>query len=133
MKVIVISDTHAQSLKELPPQLEKILTEGDLVIHCGDFTSKGILEEIKSQAREFIGVCGNMDPFDITQELPDEESLELEGKKVAITHPSWGGSPFRLGERLMKKFPQADIILFGHTHRSENQRKGKALRFGGRL
>jgi len=40
----------------------------------------------------------------------------VEGKRIAVIHPPWGGPPFGLEEELVTRFPDVDAILFGHTH-----------------
>lgn len=49
MKIVVISDTHSnhESMKELP--------SGDILIHCGDFSSYGGYDETKSFLDWFSG------------------------------------------------------------------------------
>lgn len=115
-KIVVISDTHARSLDVLPPGLLAELAAADLVVHCGDYTSIALLEELRNLAKRFIGVYGNMDPKDIRDELPDKTVLEVAGKRVGVIHPPWGGPPWEIEEGIAREFAGVDIILFGHTH-----------------
>jgi hypothetical protein len=115
-RIVVISDTHARSLNGLPPKLLAELSEADIVVHCGDYTSITLLEELRRVARRFIGVYGNMDPREIRDELPDKTVFEVEGKRIGVIHPAWGGPPWGIEEDIAKEFEGVDIILFGHTH-----------------
>ncbi len=115
-KIVVISDTHARSIDVLHPGLLAELAAADLVVHCGDYTSIALLEELRNLAKRFIGVYGNMDPKDIRDELPDKTVLEVAGKRVGVIHPPWGGPPWEIEEGIAREFARVDIILFGHTH-----------------
>lgn len=115
-RIVVISDTHARSLKGMPQELLAELAEADIVVHCGDYTGIAVLEELRRVARRFIGVYGNMDPREIRDELPDKTVFEVEGRRIGVIHPAWGGPPWGIEEDIAKEFEGVDIILFGHTH-----------------
>ena len=115
-RIAVISDTHARNLKELPPELLKTLAEADWVVHCGDYTSVTVVRELQTLSKRFIGVYGNIDPREIRDELPAKAVFEVEGKRIGVIHPSWGGSPFGIERDMAREFDGVDIILFGHTH-----------------
>lgn len=112
----MIADTHVSTLNELPPSLVKAIREEEWVVHCGDYTSVKVVDELQSIAKHFIGVYGNADANDIRRRLPRETILELEGRQIAIIHPYFGGPPDGLEHDLIKRYPNADAILFGHTH-----------------
>ena len=120
-KLLVLSDTHARSLRELPQSVTDAVKGTEWVVHCGDFTSLSVLRELQSIAKHFVGVYGNSDPPDVRDELPAETIIELEGKRIAVIHPPWGGSPDKLEEKLSARFPGVDAILFGHTHDTCNE------------
>jgi putative phosphoesterase len=115
-RIVVISDTHAKSLHGLPPELLAELAEADLVVHCGDYVGVALLDELRQLAKRFIGVYGNTDPKEIRDELPDKTVFEIEGKRIGVIHPTWGGPPWGIEEDIAKEFEGVDIILFGHTH-----------------
>jgi len=115
-RIAVISDTHARSLKELPQGLVNELAQADIVVHCGDYTTSSLLDEVRRVAKRFIGVYGNIDPREIREQLPDKVVFEVEGKRIGVIHPSWGGPPWGIEEDIAKEFEGVDIILFGHTH-----------------
>ncbi len=115
-RIAVISDTHARSLKELSPKLVETLAEADIVVHCGDYTAPSLLEELRRVAKRFVGVYGNIDPRQIREQLPDKVVFEVEGKRIGVIHPAWGGPPWGIEEDIAKEFQGVDIILFGHTH-----------------
>ncbi len=115
-RILVISDTHARSMSELPQELVEALAEGDWVVHCGDFTSIDVLMGLRQISRRFVAVYGNVDPREIREELPQKATFEVEGKRIGVIHPPWGGAPFGIEERIAGEFSDVDVILFGHTH-----------------
>ncbi|MDY6917649.1 MAG: YfcE family phosphodiesterase [Chloroflexota bacterium] len=115
-RIMVISDTHTRSLEDLPRELVDQLSQVDYVVHCGDFTHISLLEELRHVAKRFVGVYGNVDPREIREELPAKTVLELEGRKIGVIHPHWGGAPWGIEDDIRKEFEDVDIILFGHTH-----------------
>jgi len=48
--------------------------------------------------------------------LPRVAELELDGFRFVVTHGDQFGSP--QPELLKAEFPQADVIVFGHTHQA---------------
>ena len=115
-RIVVISDTHTRSLKGLPEKLVKELSQADIVVHCGDYTSITLVDELRRLAKRFIGVHGNVDPREIRDELPAKTVFEVEGRRIGVIHPPWGGPPWGIEEYIAKEFEEVDIILFGHTH-----------------
>ena len=113
---MVISDTHVRSLKELSQELVNTLSEADYVVHCGDYNNIVLLHELRCLANRFIGVYGNIDPREIRDELPAKTVFEVEGRRIGVIHPHWGGPPWGIEEDIAKEFEGVDIILFGHTH-----------------
>jgi len=115
-QILVLSDTHARTVQELPKEVMQAIQEAEWVVHCGDYTSIAVVEELRKLARHFVGVYGNADLGDVRRQLPREVVFELEGRKIAVIHPYWGGYPSRLHDDLVTRFPKVDAILFGHTH-----------------
>jgi len=97
------------------------------VVHCGDFTSVAVLEELKRLTPHFVGVFGNTDPGNIRRQLPHQAAFEVEGRKIVVIHPHWGEHPDGLEKELALRFPDADAILFGHTHEPCNMKMNGTL------
>lgn len=115
-RILAISDTHAKSLSSLPKALLTEISAADIVVHCGDYTSMSLLQELKDMARRFVGVYGNVDDIDIRHELPEKTTFEVGGKRIGVIHPYWGGASLGIEEAVAKEFHNVDIVLFGHTH-----------------
>lgn len=115
-RIVVISDTHGKNLDVLPSEIRDEVVNADIVVHCGDYDRLPLLNQLRRAAKRFIGVFGNIDSIDIRAELPDKAVFEVEGKRIGVIHPHWGGPPFGLEEAIAREFEGVDMILFGHTH-----------------
>jgi hypothetical protein len=120
MRIAVLADTHVNRLEFLPKKIIDAVSTADLIIHAGDFTDPQLLKELKHLG-EVKAVHGNMDSTELKTVLPVKQILEIENKRIGITHGS--GSPWGIEERIRKLFEsdRIDIIIYGHSHRSQNK------------
>jgi uncharacterized protein len=114
--IAVISDTHMpKGGRALPERCARLLREADATLHAGDFFAIETFELVKSLSRGPVhAVYGNVDQPDLRKLLPETLEVELEGTRVAMIHDA-GPSKARLG-RMRKRFPDADAVVFGHSH-----------------
>jgi len=120
MRIAVLADTHVNTLEHLPRKIIDAVSTVDLIIHAGDFTDVQVLRELK-QLRGVKAVQGNMDSMELKTVLPVKEIVEIENKRIGITHGS--GRPWGIEERVRKMFEsdRIDIIVYGHSHQSQNK------------
>jgi len=120
VRIAVLADTHVDRLERLPKKAADILRAVDLIIHAGDFTELSLLEDL-SQLKEVQAVHGNMDSLELKSILPAKKVIEIGNKRIGITHGS--GAPWGIEERVRKVFAteQLDIIVYGHSHHSQNK------------
>jgi len=126
LKIGVISDTHAQTIEDVPWSIMNALEDVDLIIHAGDFTERAMLDGLRDIA-EVRAVYGNMDSGELKRMLPDKRTIEIEGKQIGLVHGS--GGPWGMAERLRPLFGDVDIIIFGHSHLSFNEDMRGTLMF----
>ena len=117
-RIGVLSDTHASGIEQLPGKLVDGLRDVDLIVHLGDFTGKGLLNDLR-RLGDFRGVFGNMDSQAIRAELPEDDILEVNGKRLGIIH-GWG-APWGMSGKISDRYHRVDAILYGHTHIAENK------------
>jgi predicted phosphodiesterase len=60
-------------------------------------------------------VWGNTDGFDIRRLVPEVLEMRLEGFDFLVVHGHQLGSP--TPEALHDRWPDAEIVIYGHTHR----------------
>jgi putative phosphoesterase len=120
MRIAVLADTHVHMLAHLPKKMVDALSTADLMIHAGDFTDVQVLSEL-NRLGEVKAVQGNMDSMEIKTILPIKEIVQVGNKLIGITHGS--GSPWGIEQRVRKMFEsnRIDIIVYGHSHRSQNK------------
>ena len=127
--IVVLSDTHAADVAELPARILDEVTRADLIIHAGDYTSKQVLDQLR-EGGNFKGVYGNMDPPKVRRELPDKAVFELMGFRIGVIHPAEGGSPFDLPERVKTALgTDLDLIIYGHSHQPAHEKAGNTIYF----
>ncbi|MEU5883208.1 metallophosphoesterase family protein [Spirillospora sp. NPDC047279] len=115
MKVIAISDTHApRRWKSCPPAVAEHLRDTDLILHAGDVCTADVLDELAAYA-PVHAVMGNNDGPDVAAwGAPETLELDLDGLKVAMIHDS--GQAKGRTARMRRRFPDADLVVFGHSH-----------------
>ena len=110
MRLGVISDTHGM----LRPQVFEVFREVDHILHGGDIGAWDLIVELQALA-PVTAVYGNTDGFEIRSRVPQVAEVELDGFPIVVTHGDQFGSP--TPAKLHEAFPNADIIIFGHSHR----------------
>lgn len=110
MRIGVISDTHGL----LRPEVFEVFQAVDHIVHGGDVGPASILDELATIA-PVTAVYGNTDDWDLRGRLPRVARLELDGFTIVVTHGDQFGSP--TPDKLQAAFPDAEIIVYGHTHR----------------
>lgn len=110
MRLGVISDTHGM----LRPEVFEAFREVDHILHGGDIGEWDLIVELQALA-PVTAVYGNTDGFDIRARVPQVAEIELDGFPIVVTHGDQFGSP--TPAKLHDAFPQADIIIYGHSHK----------------
>jgi putative phosphoesterase len=110
----VISDTHLpRGSRALPRRCIERLREADLIIHAGDLTALSVLEELH-RYNEVAAIHGNVDDAEVVAALPAELELDIRGCRLAVIHDA--GKHLGRLERLRRRFPDAQAVIFGHSH-----------------
>jgi putative phosphoesterase len=145
MRIGVLSDTHLpHRLPQLPASVVEAFTNAavDLILHAGDVDDPRALESL-SHVAPVIAVRGNIHLREFSRggaSLPHHVELTLCGRRMIVTHGLGHGIKGFLGyvalavacqlgllnrertnreiaRRLHRRFPWADVVIFGHTHR----------------
>jgi uncharacterized protein len=133
----VISDTHIPDrVRTLDPQVLTIFKEAhvSVILHAGDVSIPGVLQQL-AEIAPVTAVRGNRD-WVALRHLPHAVQVSLGGVQIGLTHGHgrpWnyirdrvdymiGGYRLEMFQpRLLETFPQARVIVFGHTHRPLNE------------
>jgi uncharacterized protein len=110
MRLGVIADTHGL----LRPEVFQAFAQVDHILHAGDVGPPDLLTELEALA-PVTAVYGNTDGMELRSKLPQVAAMELDGFDIILTHGDQLGSP--TPEKLNQAFPDAQIIVYGHTHK----------------
>jgi putative phosphoesterase len=115
MRVVVLSDTHIRpgGSRRLPDTVYAALAEADAVLHAGDIVTADLLHELAGFA-PVHAVLGNNDLDPALAHLPEEQVVDLGGLRVGMVHDS--GPRDGREARMRRRFPHADVVVFGHSH-----------------
>lgn len=113
-EIVVLADTHIRrnSTRRLPAAVYAALERADLVLHAGDVVTGDVLDELGGFAPT-LAVLGNNDG-ELAGRLPAERSFTVDGLTIAMVHDS--GARQGREARLRRRFPAADLVVFGHSH-----------------
>ncbi len=115
MRLALISDTHMpRGGRRLPEDCIARLKQADLIIHAGDLATIEVLHELQRFGPQVLAVHGNVDSAEVRAALPDTARIEAAGASLAVIHDA-GPARGRV-ERLRRRFPDADAVVFGHSH-----------------
>jgi len=120
MRIGLISDTHGRLRNEVFTHFHGV----DHILHAGDIEDADILTSLAAIAPT-DAVYGNTDGFLLRQQVPERIERELAGRRIVLIHGHQFGSPHP--HNLVPAFPEADIVVFGHTHRPLCERNGRTL------
>jgi putative phosphoesterase len=115
VRLVITSDTHVPArARDLPPRLWRDIVAADVVIHAGDWVHEALLDVLSSQAARLIGVYGNNDGPALRARLPEIARASLGGLRFAVVHET--GAAKGREARCAARFPDTDVLVFGHSH-----------------
>jgi putative phosphoesterase len=112
--VAVVADTHARGAPALSTVCMGVLAGSDLIVHAGDIATERALAWFEALGPPVHAVRGNVDTPSLCRRLPETLELTIEAATLAVVHDA-GPAQDRL-ERLRLRFPNADAVVFGHSH-----------------
>ncbi|MEV6315707.1 metallophosphoesterase [Streptomyces sp. NPDC051776] len=115
MHLLLTSDTHLPSRAQaLPDRLLAAVDRADVVIHAGDWIDAATLDLLQARSKRLIAVYGNNDGAELRTRLPEVAYAELNGLRFGVVHET---GPSRGRERrCAARFPDLDVLVFGHSH-----------------
>ena len=115
MRIVVLADTHIPDFaKALPRALVPHLRKAELILHAGDVTSRTVLDELTTYAPVMVALGNNDGPDVAAWGARPEVTVEADGTKIVMLHDA--GRREGRERRLQRRFPEAGLIVFGHSH-----------------
>jgi putative phosphoesterase len=122
--IAVLSDTHRRDGHGLSGRAREAVREARSVVHAGDFTTPATFESFHDIACQFDAVHGNRDDAELCDRLPARRTVEPEGVRITLVH---GHEHGETSLELLGRAEEADVVVFGHSHRPELLDTGERL------
>jgi len=120
LKIGIISDTHSK-VKMAKDAIDLLIDNGaEFIIHAGDIGKSEILEYLENCSARYVAVYGNN----------DVHLAEFHSKYNLVQEPHYfklANTKFKLMHLPFYMAPDAEVVIFGHTHTFESDFKGKTL------
>jgi uncharacterized protein len=85
-----------------------------VVVHAGDWVGVELLDVLEERAARLVGAYGNNDGPALRARLPEVARVELAGVRIAVVHET--GAATGRERRCAAAYPDADVLVFGHSH-----------------
>ena len=115
VSLVLTSDTHVpKRSRDLPPSLWTAIEAADVVVHAGDWVDAALLDLFEARSRRLLAVYGNNDHGPLRRRLPEIARADIEGIRFAVVHET--GDAEGREQRCAARFPDTDVLVFGHSH-----------------
>jgi putative phosphoesterase len=115
VSLVLTSDTHVpHRARDLPHSLWAAIDAADVVVHAGDWVDVALLDRFEERSRRLVAVFGNNDHGALRERLPEVAHVEIEGVRFAVVHETGDRSGREV--RSAARFPDTDVLVFGHSH-----------------
>jgi uncharacterized protein len=126
-RLLLLADTHLpKRARDLPALVWDEIDSADVVVHAGDWVDVSLLDACEARARRLVGVWGNNDHGVLRERLPEVARLEVEGVRLGVVHET--GPAKGREERCSARYPDLDVLVFGHSHIPWDTTTGTGLR-----
>ncbi|MFD8201931.1 metallophosphoesterase family protein [Streptomyces sp. NPDC059701] len=127
MRLLLMSDTHLpKRARELPAPLLAEIPRADVVLHAGDWVDTDTLDLLEARSRRLVAVYGNNDGPGLRARLPEVARADLGGLRFGVVHET--GAAQGREARCAARFPDLDVLVFGHSHIPWDTTAGTGLR-----
>jgi len=114
-RLLLMADTHVpRRARDLPDSLWRAVDQADLVVHAGDWVDVSLLDALETRSRRLVGCYGNNDGPALRERLPEVASVTVDGLPIAVVHET--GTAKGREQRCDVAFPDAAVLVFGHSH-----------------
>jgi uncharacterized protein len=126
-RILLIADTHVpKRARELPGEVWAAVEDADVVVHAGDWVDVALLDAMERRSARLVGVHGNNDHGVLRERLPEVARADIGGVRFAVVHET--GQAQGREARCAARFPDTDVLVFGHSHIPWDTTAGTGLR-----
>ncbi|CAN5152984.1 metallophosphoesterase [soil metagenome] len=114
-RLLLLADTHVpKRARWLSDDVLAAIGEADVVFHAGDWVDVSLLDFLEGAAARLVGVWGNNDGAELRSRLPEIATEVIDGIRFSMIHET--GAASGREARADLAFPDADVLVFGHSH-----------------
>lgn len=84
------------------------------MVHAGDWVDVRLLDRLEERSSGLLACWGNNDGPALRARLPEVGRATVEGVRFAVVHET--GPALDREVRMDVAFPDADVLVFGHSH-----------------
>lgn len=117
-RVGIISDTHSPRFGNVPDAVWQHFTDVELIIHAGDLSTLPVINTLETIA-PVVAVQGNVESEEVVNALPLKRTVRVGYCKIGVVHILGDTAHYARNARL--EFPDAQVVIFGHSHVPYNQ------------
>ncbi len=125
-RIGVISDTHIPQFKRLPEAIWQHFAGAELIIHAGDLSVLSVLNELETIA-PVVAVQGNVEREEVVLRLPIKREIVVGHCRIGVVHIL--GDAHNRVKVARQEFPEARVVVFGHSHIPWNEDRDGQLLF----
>lgn len=115
MRLLLIADTHVpKRARDLPAPVWDEVARADVVVHAGDWVDVTLLDALEHRAERLVACWGNNDGRELRDRLPEIADVTLAGVRISVVHET--GAASGREERMSRRYPDTDVLVFGHSH-----------------
>lgn len=125
-RIGVISDTHVPQFSQIPEAVWEHFAGVKLIIHAGDLSQLSVIDELETIA-PVVAVQGNVEQEEVVSKLPIKKEIMVGTCRIGIVH-ILGDARF-YPQTARREFPEAHVVVFGHSHNPYNEEPAGQLLF----
>jgi putative phosphoesterase len=125
-RIGVISDTHIPHFKSIPEAVWQHFADVERIIHAGDLSVLSVINELETLA-PVDAVQGNVETEETLLKLPIKREIVVGNCRIGIVHILGDSKTHARVAR--QEFPNARVVVFGHSHIPYNQEHDGQLLF----
>ena len=110
-KIALLSDTHSY----IDDKIIDFIKSVDEIWHAGDIGNMEVLEQLK-RIKPTRAVYGNIDGFELRNELAESLLFDCENVKVFITHIGGYPKKYAKGIKAILRELKPQLFIAGHSH-----------------
>lgn len=122
----IISDTHVPHFKRIPDAVWEYFAQVELIIHAGDLSELSVIAQLETIA-PVSAVQGNVESEEVVLALPVKREVIVGTCRIGVVHILGDSKHYARNAR--QEFPQARVVVFGHSHNPYKQEHDGQLLF----